>query len=283
MTLMKVFSYVGSVVVAGLLLTVSEKAVAATCLPAPSELVSLGKLTIGTALTAPPMGFVKDGRPSGFDSDLAAAMAERMCLQPEFVDLTFQGLFPGLLARRFDIVAARVGITDGRKKMFDFIPVFKGGLRLVTQKSNPLRFQTESEVCGHPVAVVAGATQMVALERIKSECPVDRPMTMKTFSDQIQVLNEVAKKTIEAAYVDWPVAAYVIQQRPNDFVEASPVLSGRGPGTPRNRNGIVVRKGDKVMQDAVAGAFAAVLADGTYDRILEKWNLSEGDIRKEND
>jgi polar amino acid transport system substrate-binding protein len=272
----------GTALVVCLSVAFGSKASAA-CVTAPTTLIQPGVLTIGTSFAAPPMGFLDGTKPSGFDSDLVSAIAEKMCLKPDFVDLTFAGLFPGLLAKKFDIIAARVGITEERKAQFDFVPVFKGGLRLVVNKSSDLRFKTESDVCGHPVALVAGTTQMAALERVKSECPADKPMTMKTFTNQIEAMNEVAKKSASAAYVDWPLAAYVIQQRPNDFVEASPVLSGRGPNTIRNRNGLVVRKGEKSTQDALSTAFDAVIADGTYDKLLAKWNLPDGDIRKTGD
>ena len=239
----------------------------AECLKAPPNLVEPGFLTVGSALSAPPMGFMKDDQPSGFDPDLVAALAQTMCLKTRIVNLSFQGLFPGLASKKFDVIASQVGITEPRKEMFDFVPVFKGGLRLVTRKDSDLRFAAEKDVCGFPAAIVAGSTQMAALEHVREECPAGKPMTLKVFSAQVEAMNEVAKKSVAVAYVDWPVAAYLIQLRPNDFIEASPVLSGRGPGTPRNRNGIVVRKGEKATQDAIATAFARVLADGTYDKI----------------
>ena len=80
------------------------------------------------------------------------------------------------------------------------------------------------------------------------------------------------------------MAANLIQMRPNDFVEASPVLSGRGPGTPRNQNGIVVRKGEKTTEDAIAAAFAQVVADGTLRQDPNKVeSLANGDVRKGDD
>lgn len=271
-----------SAVAAGIFTTMNGVASAA-CLPSPESLVIPGTLTIGTSFAAPPLGFLDGTKPSGFDSELVSQIAERMCLKPDFVDLAFTGLFPGLLAKKFDIIAARVGITEERKKQFDFVPIFKGGLRLVVKKDSDLRFTTEADVCGHATAIVAGSTQMAALERVKSECPSDKPMTMKVFTNQIEAMNEVAKRSVSAAYVDWPLAAYVIQQRPNDFVEASPVLSGKGPNTERNRNGLVVRKGDKSTEDALSAAFDAILTDGSYDKLLVKWNLADGDIRKSGD
>ena len=254
----------------------------AECLPAPPSLVEAGYLTVGTSLTAPPMGFMKDDKPSGFDPEFIAAVAEKMCLKAKMVNLTFQGLFPGLIAKKFDVIASQIGITDPRKEMFDFVPVFVGGLRLVTQKDSGLKFQTESDVCGHAASIVAGSTQMAALERVKGDCPTGKPMTLKVFSNQSEALNEVAKRSVDVAYVDWPVAAYLIQQRPRDFVEASPVLSGKGPNTERNRNGIVIRKNETATQDAIAAAVKAAMNAGTYDEILKRWNLADGDLRKVN-
>lgn len=254
----------------------------AQCLPAPADLVEPGYLTVGTSLTAPPMGFMKDDKPSGFDPEFITAVAEKMCLKTKIVNVTFQGLFPGLIAKKFDVIASQIGITEPRKEMFDFVPVFVGGLRLVTQKDSGLKFQTESDVCGQAASIVAGSTQMAALERVKGDCPTGKPMTLKVFTNQSEALNEVAKRSVNVAYVDWPVAAYLIQQRPQDFVEASPVLSGKGPNTERNRNGIVIRKGDRATQDAVAAAVKAAMAGGAYDEVLKRWNLADGDIRKVN-
>ncbi len=254
----------------------------ADCLPAPPSLVEAGYLTVGTSLTAPPMGFMKDDKPAGFDPEFIAAVAETMCLKTRIVNVTFQGLFPGLIAKKFDVIASQIGITEPRKEMFDFVPVFVGGLRLVTQKDSGLAFKSESDVCGNAASIVAGSTQMAALERVKGDCPAGKPMTLKVFTNQSEALNEVAKRAVNVAYVDWPVAAYLIQQRPQDFVEASPVLSGKGPGTERNRNGIVIRKNETATHDAIARAVKAAMSGGAYDEILKRWNLADGDVRTAN-
>ncbi|CAO3436747.1 transporter substrate-binding domain-containing protein [Azospirillum endophyticum] len=266
--------------VAGLFGNLSQSS--AECLSAPPNLVEAGYLTVGTSLTAPPMGFMKDDTPSGFDPEFITAVADKMCLKTRIVNVTFQGLFPGLIARKFDVIASQIGITDARKEMFDFVPVFVGGLRLVTQKDSGLKFQTESDVCGHSASIVAGSTQMAALEKVKDSCPAGKPMTLKVFSNQSEAMNEVAKRTVNVAYVDWPVAANLIQQRPQDFAEASPVLSGKGPNTERNRNGIVIRKNETATQEPVATAVKAAMSAGAYDEILKRWNLADGDIRKVN-
>lgn len=253
----------------------------ASCAAKPPSLVEPGVLTIGTNFAAPPMGFLDGDTPAGFEPDLMVALAKTMCLTPKFVNLSFQGLFPALIAKKFDLVASRVGITDERRKTFDFVPVFVGGLRLITRKSANLRFSTETDLCGVPVAITAGSTQMAALERVKSECPAGKPMEMKVFAGMNEAVHEVSRGSAAAAFIDWPVAAYVVQQEPTNFVEASPILSGKGgPDTPRNRNGIVFRKGDDKNRAAVEAAFNQLVKNGTYSAILRKWNLNDGDVTK---
>jgi polar amino acid transport system substrate-binding protein len=253
----------------------------AACAAKPASLVEPGVLTIGTNFAAPPMGFLKDEQPTGFEPDLMVALAKAMCLEPKFVNLSFQGLFPALIAKKFDLISSRVGITDERSKTFDFVPVFVGGLRLITKKNANVRFNTETDACGVTVAITAGSTQMAALERAKADCPANKPMDMKVFAGMNEAVHEVTKGSAVAAFIDWPVAAYLVQQDPNTFVEASPILSGKGgPNTQRNRNGLVFRKGDEASRTAVDAAFKQLVQNGTYSKILDKWNLAGGDVTK---
>lgn len=266
---------------AGTLLIAPQLATAQTaCLPKPPSLVEPGVLTIGSNFAAPPMGFLKDDKPMGFEPELGQALAKAMCLEPKFVNLAFQGLFPALIAKKFDLISARVGITEERSKTFDFVPVFVGGLRLITKKDANLRFNTEADVCGHTVAAIAGSTQLAALERVKGDCPAGKPMEIKVFAGMNEAVHEVAKGSAKAAYIDWPVAAYMVQQEPNLYFEASPILSGKGPNTIRNRNGLVFRKGEDANRAAVETAFKRLVQDGTYATLLKKWNLEGGDITK---
>ena len=184
------------------------------------------------------------------------------------------------MRRRDGVVEdSEVGITEPRKQIFDFVPVSIGGVRLVTKKGSGLFFKDELGACGYTVAVLGGAIQQAAMMRVKDSCPADKPLVIKTFGGQIEMLNEVSRGTAQAAFVDWGVAAYAVQQRPDDFALASPILSGKGPGTQRNVIGITFRKGMDANVAAVADAFAHVEQDGTYDHILAKWNMTEGDVR----
>jgi len=253
---------------------------AACAIKAPPELVESGSLTFGTTLGTPPQGFSQGDKPAGLDIDVASALATEMCLRPQFVNLAFAGLFPALGARKFDAVIAGVGITKQREETYDFVPYFLGGLRLVVRKDSGLIFKDEKEVCGHVVAALAGSVEVRDLEKYNPGCPEGRKMEVHVFPTNNEVLEQLRKKVVEVIFIDWPFAAYTVQQNPEDFAIGSPVLTGEAPGEPRHREGIMIRKGDTAMKTALADALAKIQTDGSYDKILAKWNLGEGDIRR---
>ena len=266
-------------VLAGLVIGAALPAAAADCpIKPPADLVSAGTLTFGTMLSTPPQVYAEGSEPAGFDVDVAKAVAARLCLKPAFVNLAFPGLFPGLNAKKFDAVVAGIGITPQREGVFEFVPYFQGGVRLVVRKAAKLDFKDEDGLCGHSVATVTGSVEARALERANGEtCADGKKIDIKTYPSFNEAVQQLRKSVVDVAFVDWPFAAYITGLMP-DLAVGSPILSGT-PGRPRNREGIVMRMGDAAGKDAVGQAFAAVEASGDYDKLLAKWHLGEGDIR----
>ena len=261
------------------LLASAHAAPAADCPVAPpAGLVSGGTLTIATHLTTPPQGFLDNDKPAGFAIELGEALAAQMCLKASFVNIAFAGMFPGLNARKFDTIIAGIGITPERQQSFDFVPYFQGGVRLIARKGSQPAFKSEDDLCGLAVATQAGSTEAIGLERANREtCPEGRKIEILAYPNFNEAVQQLRKKVADVAFVDWPFANYLAQTVP-DLALASPILSGT-PGRPRNKHGMVVRKGDSVMLGALSDALKQVEASGTYGAILAKWNLTEGDIR----
>ena len=79
------------------------------------------KLRIGTEGAYPPFNFVdKDGQVQGFEVELGNAMCEAMKAECEWVVQDWDGIIPGLQAKKYDAVIASLYITDDRKKKIDF-------------------------------------------------------------------------------------------------------------------------------------------------------------------
>jgi polar amino acid transport system substrate-binding protein len=263
---------------AGLLMAPAAGWAAECPVSPPSNLSSPGKLTIATHLTTPPQGFLDNDKPAGFAIEIGAAIAEQMCLQSEFVNIAFAGMFPGLDAKKFDTIIAGVGITPERQKAFDFVPYFQGGVRLIVRKDSKRTFTSEDDLCGLPVATQAGSTEAIGLERANHEtCPANKQIEILAYPNFNEAVQQLRKKVAEIAFVDWPFANYLAQTVP-DLTLGSPILSGT-PGRPRNKQGMVVRKGDAEMFDALSDALKRIQTAGRYDQILAKWNVKDGDIR----
>jgi ABC-type amino acid transport substrate-binding protein len=244
----------------------------------PPDLVAPGRLTIATHLSTPPQAFLENDKPAGFAVELGEALAEQMCLKAEWVNIAFAGMFPALNAKKFDTIIAGVGITPQREESFDFVPYFQGGVRLVVRKDSARAFKSEDDLCGLTVATQAGSTEAIGLERANKEtCRDGNKIQIMAYPNFNEAVQQLRKKVAEVAFVDWPFANYLAQAVP-ELALGSPILSGT-PGKPRNKHGMVMRKGDTAMATALSEALKSVQASGRYDEILAKWNLSEGDIR----
>jgi len=270
--------------VAGLLICLGASlaatpSVAAGCaVKAPTDLVTPGALTVGSNMSTPPQMFIDGGQPAGFEIDLARAIAQTMCLKPQFINIAFGGLFPGLGAKKFDYITSGLGITPQREQVFDFVPYLVGGIQLVVRKDSGLHFKDENGLCGHSVATISGTTQARAIERVNQMvCKPDKKIALKYFPSFNDAVMQLRKKSADVAFVDWAFAAYVSNLIP-ELTTGSPIISGR-PEVPRNKLGMAFRKGDKPLVEAVSAAMRELEKNGEYAKILDKWHLRNGDIR----
>ena len=97
------------------------------------RILSSGKLRVGQYLQFKPYGFKQpDGTPDGFDVDLTKMLAADMGVTPEYIDSSWEGIIPGLLSGKFDLITANLAITLKRS--------------LVVQYCNPHSFTSSAFV-----------------------------------------------------------------------------------------------------------------------------------------
>lgn len=247
---------------------------------APNGLVGDGYLTFGTSLTLPPQDFQTNGKPTGSDIEIAQAVAKRMCLTARFTNYDFQGILPALNAKKVDAGVATFGITPEREKAYDFVPYFIGGQAMLAKKGSHLKVAGIEDVCGHTFAVLSGSVELANLKTAAPKCPGGEAVKYSVYPSMPEIIQQLIKGTQDLAYVDWTNAAQAVKQLPDQVEMASGIFSGRGASTPPNIEGIVVRKGDTQMKSALTKAVKDVVDDGTYAKILKKYGLERGDVRK---
>ena len=85
-----------------------------------ADIKQRGQLTVGTEAAYEPYEFIENGKVTGYGRDLLDIMAAKLGVKLNQQNLPFQGLLPGLLAKRFDFVGTSVGVTEERGKRFAY-------------------------------------------------------------------------------------------------------------------------------------------------------------------
>jgi len=243
---------------------------------APTDLLTAGTLTVGSDTTYPPQEFPDAKNPgtyTGFDVDLITALATKMGLKTQIVKSDFTTIITSLTNKRFDVVISAVTINDDRKKVVDFVPYFSAGESLLVQKGNPKSLKSTADLCGLDVGVQNGTVEQTDLGLANDACKkAGKPAIKLTIlQDQTAVVQLLSTNRVVATFQDSPVTDYYNKLNPGQFEVGGSVIGAA-------QQGIVVRKGDTSMFNAVQAAFKAAQTDGTYKKMIDKWGLSTGSI-----
>lgn len=245
----------------------------------PVAIAEADELKVGSDIAYAPVEFYEEGTQNvmGLDPDLCAAIAEKLGLSKgcNFQNQTFDGLIPALGAGRFDIIMSAMSDNKERQATLDFVDYFNVGTSVLVRKGNPDKIQTLDDLCGKTVGLQAGTTQEEVAKEQSAKCEADGKgkIEVLTFETDPEAQQQLKAGRTVADMNDFPVAAYVAQTSGdgNDFEVVGEQIDA-GP------YGIGVPKDDTGLRDALKIALEAIIEDGTYAKILEKWNVSQGAV-----
>jgi polar amino acid transport system substrate-binding protein len=250
----------------------------------PKKFQDSGVVNVGTDATYAPMEQTENGQIIGIDPDLGAALSQQLGVKFQFTNGQFDGLITSLYTGRADIVmsamsdtkARQQGLDDNGKKTgkgVDFVDYYTSGSSLLVRKGNPNHVTTLADLCGQSVAVQRGTIYEKAFKKQKTACGA-RGLTIQSFDTDAEAQTRVKAGGAVADLNDTPVAAYIAQKsgNGNDFeVAGSPADAGPF--------GIALNKDNTQLRDALKSAMDAIIADGTYAKVLQKWNATSGAIK----
>jgi len=245
---------------------------------APSGLKAAGTLTIGTNFGYPPMEDFTGANatvPYGADIDLGRALAAKMGLKANFLNITdFGTIILGLQGHRFDIIMSSMNVTPARAKQVNFVPYFLAGQSIVVAKGNPKHIKSLADLSGQAVAIQAGTTEVDAAkaESAKLEKEGKPGITVKVYQEDPTALQQVGLGRVAAELTDYPVAVYYSTH----FASRYQIAGQQYNALPY---GIAIRKTDPAILSAIQKAFKLVQKDGEYLKILKKYHLEQGALK----
>ena len=238
----------------------------------PAAAKSKGTLTVAADATYAPNEFIgPDGKKViGMDADLATALAATMGLKAKVVNATFDAIIPGLAASKYDLGMSSFTDTKEREQTVDFVTYFSAGTSFFTKSDGPAINKLD-DLCGHKAAVEKGTTQADDSAAQSKKCTAAGKGAVKVlvYPDQNGANLALSSGRADVSMADSPVAAYQVKQSKGAF------KLGAAYGTAPY--GIAIRK-QSGLDKPVLAALKALMADGTYTKILTTWGVASGAI-----
>lgn len=238
----------------------------------PQAIRDKGTLIVGSDVAYAPIEFFDtDGKTIiGLDPDLGKAIGDKLGITLKFENGTFDGLITQLTkSKRIDLIMSAMSDNKKRQASIDFVDYFTAGTSILVKKGNPEGITTLDDFCGKTIAIQRGTTQDDVAEAQKKTCGA-KGLTILKFDRDTDALLQVKQGRAVADMNDFPVAAYNASK--SDDFEVVGAQIEAGP------YGIGVRKEDTQLRDALQKAVQALIDDGTYATILDKWGVKAGAV-----
>lgn len=216
------------------------------------------KLYVGTNAEFKPYEYLEGDKIVGFDIELMEAIAEELGYTVKWNNMSFDGLLPALQMGKIDAVIAGMGPTKERLKAVDFSKPylnFQTGDAVVVNENETVIVKKEN-LDGKTVGVQLGTKQEEVSKKLGANI-----VRYDSFTGALMALKQ---NKINAVVVDAQVAENYLKNIKG--VKVTDTIFNDTPG-----ESIAVKKGNKKLADDINKAFDAIVANGTYEKILVKY------------
>jgi polar amino acid transport system substrate-binding protein len=232
-----------------------------------SSLIEAGKWQMSINPTLPPQQFVDDkGELQGLNVELAREIAKRLCLEAVFVRMDFPPMIPGLRAGRFDTITTSLFWTEERSKMLFLVPYAQQAISIYTEPQSPLKIEKFEDLAGRTVGVEAATYTERKAKEFNTEMVAKgmKPIELRSFATVTATSAALRAGQLEAA-LNITETALALEQKGIAKIWVRDIA-----GTD-----ITFAFRDKLVAQAMAEALTAIRADGTYDKLFEKFGMTK--------
>lgn len=230
------------------------------------NLISDGVLTVGSQISYPPFEmYAEDGvTPIGYDMDLAAAIADKLGLEVNYVDTAWDGIFEGI-GVNYDVVISGVTINAKRMQTMSFSTPYVANYQAVVVPANSdLTFGALTDLSGYSVAMQKETTSDLLLDELIGTGSVTdcAPVTNESVTT---CFEQLTNGEVDVVLCDSTVA--------DGYVASSPELYKIAylDEAEHEEFGVAIGKDDAAMVEAVNAAIAELEAEGYMDALYTKW------------
>ena len=251
----------------------------------PSALQTAGFVVASDASYAPNEFFDTDNKTIiGMDVDLGKALSKKIGVPFTFQNAGFDSIIGGINSGKYQLGMSSFTDSKVREQTVDFVTYFSAGVSVIVKAGNPQNLKPmDVSLCGKKIAVEKGTTELDELSPIVDAkkglgdvtalCKkAGKPIAIaQPYPDENGANLALSTGRADAIMADSPVAAYAIKQSNGQFATAGAAY-GTAP------YGIAVGKNLGGSKDAILAALKGLMADGSYQKVLQKWGVQDGAI-----
>jgi polar amino acid transport system substrate-binding protein len=239
----------------------------------PDAIKSDGKISIGTDASYPPNESVDPASQKivGWDIDLFNAVAAKLGLKTEYHNAGFDTIIPGVQSGKYEIGVSSFTDNKEREQAVDFVTYYSAGTAWAALTGNPKGVNPD-DACGKNIGVQQGTVQVDDLTARSKKCtdagkPAIKQVVRK---QQTEVNNDLVAGKVDAMAADSPIVGGAVKK--TGKLEIIGEVYDTAP------YGYALGKNSGQFKDAVLGALQALIADGTYKKILTENGVESGAI-----
>lgn len=240
----------------------------------PPEIVKNG-LKVAIVPNYPPMDF-KDpatGQLTGLDVDLGEAIGKKLGIKILWQETRFDQMMPAIATGRVDAIMSAMTDYKSRQETATFVDYIRSGPQFFTGKSREAEFADMKALCGKKVGASRRTNFPKEIEAWSEANCAGNAVQLVGTEGSADARTQLRQGRIDAAVQGSETLPYIMEQEPNTFAPIGKAFSTQ-------YTGIALPVKEQALHDAVRGALDALIADGSYKAILDKWKLPDSALDK---
>jgi polar amino acid transport system substrate-binding protein len=219
-------------------------------------LITEGTLTVGTDTPFPPFEIGQPPDITGYDIEVMNAIADKLGLEAEYEDTSFDTIFRDTANGQFDIAAAASTITAGREQTVDFSdPYYEAQQALLVPEGSDIK--SVDDLGG---AIVGTQDATTGEEYANNETDASE---VRGFPEGPDAIAALETGQVDAAIIDQPVAVDAVEKQGGvEIVEEIATNELYGFAMAPTNDG---------LEEEVNNALTELKGDGTIDKLYEKY------------
>jgi len=241
----------------------------------PPDIAQRGSIKVAIVPNYPPMEFRDPATNTltGFDVELGEALSHKLGVKIVWEETSFDQMMPAIASGRVDAILS--GMTDlaSRQDTATFVDYLRSGPRFFVQTSRAAELKDPMALCGKSVGASRRTSFPKSIAAWSDEHCGGEPIKFVGTEGSADARTQLKQGRIDAAVQGGETLPYVMDLEPGAYVPIGGVFAFQFTG-------LALGVKEKALQQAVAEALDALIADGSYRALLAKWKLTDYGVER---